>query len=104
MELFFPEPAQAGHFSRINATPSDLPLMSTGVATYPIPPQRGQSVGATRPPQLGLVFHQIGRAARKSDLCYEIRTNGGEAVAETPIRAILRELSPCHWLFREPAI
>jgi hypothetical protein len=51
-EFFFPVPAQVGHFIRINATPSDLPLMSTGLATYPVPPQRGQSVGVTLPPQL----------------------------------------------------
>ena len=38
-------PAQAGHFNRINATPSDLPFKSTGFATYPVPPQFGQSSG-----------------------------------------------------------
>jgi hypothetical protein len=38
-------PAQAGHFNRINATPSDLPFKSTGFATYPVPPQLGQSSG-----------------------------------------------------------
>jgi hypothetical protein len=38
-------PAQAGHFKRINATPSDLPFKSTGFATYPVPPQLGQSSG-----------------------------------------------------------
>src|ERR1039457_2865129 len=51
-EFLRPLPAQAGHFKRINATPSDLPLMSTGLATYPVPPQRGQSFGSTHPPQL----------------------------------------------------
>jgi hypothetical protein len=40
-------PPQAGHFKRINATPSDLPFKSTGFATYPVPPQFGQSSGAT---------------------------------------------------------
>jgi hypothetical protein len=50
IELFRPLPAQAGHFMRINATPSDFPLMSTGLATYPVPPQRGQSFGSTLPP------------------------------------------------------
>ncbi len=53
VEFFRPLPAQAGHFIRINATPSDFPLMSTGLATYPVPPQRGQSFGSTHPPQLG---------------------------------------------------
>jgi hypothetical protein len=57
MELFRPLPKQAGHLIRINATPSDLPQLSTGLATYPEPPQRGQSVGFTRPPQLQPSFH-----------------------------------------------
>jgi hypothetical protein len=49
---FRPVPLQAGHFERINATPSDLPFKSTGFATYPVPPQFGQSSGATPlPPQ-----------------------------------------------------
>ena len=38
-------PAQTGHFKRIKATPSDLPFKSTGFATYPVPPQFGQSSG-----------------------------------------------------------
>jgi hypothetical protein len=74
MELFRPLPKQAGHLIRINATPSDLPLLSTGLATYPEPPQRGQSVGFTRPPQLQPSFHQIRKVEEKSDLRYEIRT------------------------------
>ena len=45
-----PLPLQAGHFKRINATPSDLPLMSTGLAMYPVPPQCGQSFGFTPSP------------------------------------------------------
>jgi hypothetical protein len=48
-EFFRPLPAQVGHFKRINATPSDLPLMSTGLATYPVPPQRGQLFGSILP-------------------------------------------------------
>ena len=52
IERFWPVPAQAGHFKRMNATPSDLPFKSTGFATYPVPPQLGQSSGATPlPPQ-----------------------------------------------------
>ena len=31
----------------MNATPSDLPFKSTGFATYPVPPQFGQSSGVT---------------------------------------------------------
>src|SRR5882672_9883699 len=49
MEVFRSLPAQAGQFTRMNATPSVLPLMSTGRAMYPVPPQRGQSFGATLP-------------------------------------------------------
>jgi hypothetical protein len=44
---FRPVPPQTGHFNRINATPSDLPFKSTGFATYPVPPQFGQSSGLT---------------------------------------------------------
>ncbi len=39
--------------------PSDLPLMSTGRATYPVPPQRGQSFGSTDPPQLLMSLSSI---------------------------------------------
>jgi hypothetical protein len=44
---FRPVPPQTGHFERIKATPSDLPFKSTGFATYPVPPQFGQSSGFT---------------------------------------------------------
>ena len=47
---FRPVPPHAGHFIRINATPSDFPFKSTGFATYPEPPQFGQSSGATPSP------------------------------------------------------
>ena len=57
MEFFLPVPAHAGHFIRMKATPSDLPAVSTGLAIYPEPPQRGHSLGSTRPPQLISVFH-----------------------------------------------
>ncbi len=51
-ERFRPVPPQAGHFIRINATPSALPFKSTGFATYPEPPQVGQSSESTpSPPQ-----------------------------------------------------
>jgi hypothetical protein len=39
--------------------PSDLPLMSTGRAMYPVPPQRGQFFGSTDPPQLVMSFSSI---------------------------------------------
>ena len=65
-EAFRPLPAQVGHFKRINATPSDLPLMSTGLATYPVPPQCGQLFGSTPPPQLPESFSPIcARGTRK---------------------------------------
>jgi hypothetical protein len=57
--LFRPVPPQAGHFMRINATPSNLPFKSTGFAIYPLPPQFGQSSGATPCPLSvgGIVYH-----------------------------------------------
>jgi hypothetical protein len=58
-EFFRPLPEQAGQDTRIKATPSDLPLMSTGRAMYPVPPQRGQLFGFTLPPRLLGVFHQF---------------------------------------------
>jgi hypothetical protein len=83
MELFRPLPTQTGHFNRINAMPSDFPLMSTGWAIYPVPPQRGQQLfGSTRPPRLQGVFHQFVRVAIKSELCYETRTKDGVIVCE----------------------
>jgi hypothetical protein len=52
MGRFRPVPPQTGHFVRIKAMPSDLPFKSTGFATYPEPPQVGQSSGSTPlPPQ-----------------------------------------------------
>jgi hypothetical protein len=52
IECFRPVPPQTGHFKWINATPSDLPFKSTGFATYPVPPQFGQSSDITPlPPQ-----------------------------------------------------
>jgi len=46
MVCFRPVPSQAGHCTRRNATPSDLPFKSTGFAIYPLPPQFWQSSGA----------------------------------------------------------
>jgi len=88
MELFFPEPAQAGHFTRINATPSDLPLMSTGVATNPVPPQRGQSVGATRPLNWDKFFTKSGWRREKVIYVTKSEQTGREAVAWGAGRAL----------------
>ena len=59
---FRPVPPQTGHLVRINATPSDFPFKSTGFATYPEPPQFGQSSGATpSPPRVVAIFPDIGQ-------------------------------------------
>ncbi len=56
---FRPVPAQAGHFARINAIPSDLPFKSTGFAIYPAPPQFGQSLGPNPfPPHVDTIVQQ----------------------------------------------
>jgi hypothetical protein len=73
-EFLRPLPAQVGHFKRINAMPSDLPLMSTGRAMYPVPPQRGQSFGSTDPPQLLMSFSS-NRAGSTTDLILLRNTN-----------------------------
>src|SRR5208282_1864988 len=76
-EHFRPLPAQAGHFTRINAMPSDLPLMSTGRAMYPVPPQRGQSFGSTDPPLLLVSFSSIPvRGVTKLILLRKTNTSG----------------------------
>ena len=70
---FRPVPAQAGHFIRINATPSDLPFKSTGFATYPEPPQFGQSSGATpSPPRVTAIFHEIAVAVTRDRFALRI--------------------------------
>lgn len=61
-ERFRPVPPQTGHFRRMKATPSDLPFKSTGFATYPEPPQVGQSSGATPSPlSVDNIVHDFGR-------------------------------------------
>ena len=58
---FRPVPPHAGHFRRMNATPSDLPFKSTGFATYPDPPQLGQSSGSTPLPLIvESIFYETG--------------------------------------------
>lgn len=69
---FRPVPPQAGHLVRMNATPSDFPFKSTGFATYPEPPQFGQSSGATpSPPRVRQIFSQIGQDSAKE--CFPLR-------------------------------
>jgi len=61
---------------RINATPSGLPFKSTGLVTYPQPPQFGQSSGFTPlPPQCyqGLSPNFAQKFAN-FHFCYETRT------------------------------
>ena len=69
---FRPVPPQAGHFRRIKATPSDLPFKSTGFATYPLPPQFGQSSGATPLPLSveGIVYEARAKFAKE---CFALR-------------------------------
>ena len=64
---FRPVPAQAGHFARIKAIPSDLPFKSTGFAIYPAPPQFGQSLGPNPlPPHVvRIVQHKSKKFSRK---------------------------------------
>jgi len=63
---FRPEPPQAGHLVRMKATPSDFPFKSTGFATYPEPPQFGQSSGATpSPPRVSRILSQTGQCSAK---------------------------------------
>lgn len=69
---FRPLPPQTGHLVRINATPSDLPFMSTGFAIYPEPPQFGQSSGATpSPPRVSQIFSYFGQDSSKE--CFALR-------------------------------
>jgi hypothetical protein len=69
---FRPVPPQAGHCKRIKATPSDLPFKSTGFATYPLPPQLGQSLGATPlPPQVEDIVHDA--STKFSAECFALR-------------------------------
>lgn len=60
--------------------PSDLPLMSTGWAMYPVPPQRGQFFGSTHPPQLAMSFSPI-RVGGGKKLIVLRNTNMGRGCA-----------------------
>lgn len=55
---------------RINATPSDLPFKSTGLAIYPEPPQFGQLSGSTlSPPRVIKDFPRDGRKCFRRLVC-----------------------------------
>jgi len=69
---FRPVPAQAGHLIRIKATPSDFPFKSTGLATYPEPPQFGQSSGATlSPPHVKRIVPDVD--TKFAEDCFSLR-------------------------------
>jgi len=74
---FRPVPSQIGHLARMNATPSDLPLRSTGFAIYPAPPQFGQSFEPTpvSPPSLNRLCLIVARLLAETFSRYETRTN-----------------------------
>ena len=73
---FRPLPSHAGHLTRINATPSDLPLMSTGFATYPLPPHFGQLSGAIAPPHV---------AGFSTTFCWKLRQTGSRYESRTKL-------------------
>jgi len=57
---------------RIKATPSDLPFKSTGFATYPVPPQFGQSSGLTPlSPSVDRIVREL--AAQLTEVCVVLR-------------------------------
>jgi hypothetical protein len=57
---------------RINATPSDLPFKSTGLAIYPEPPQFGQLSGSTlSPPRVIEIFPEFGEKFAQD--CFPLR-------------------------------
>jgi len=68
---FRPLPPHAGHLTRINAMPSDLPLMSTGFATYPVPPQSGQLSGSIAP-SCGWIFNDLSLKAATNSFTLRI--------------------------------
>jgi len=76
IERFRPVPSHAGHFTRKNATPSDLPFKSTGFAINPVPPQFGHSSDLTPlPPHwLMALSPRAERIFRQSVSRYESRT------------------------------
>jgi len=80
---FRPVPAQAGHLIRIKATPSDFPFKSTGLATYPEPPQFGQSSGATlSPPRVKRIVPDVD--AKFTEECFPLR-NPNKLLVHSPI-------------------
>lgn len=84
---FRPEPAQAGHFKRINATPSGFPFKSTGFVTYPVPPQFGQSSGLTPfPLSVAAIVAQFDSGLAADFLVLRIPNKNGEpATRQKPL-------------------
>jgi hypothetical protein len=71
--------------------PSDLPLMSTAWAMYPVPPQRGQFFGSTPPPQLLRSFSP-NRARSVRNFILLRNTNKFESAARGEKQTSRREL------------
>ncbi|GEM_PF-7101398 len=89
---FRPLPLHAGHFTRINATPSDLPLMSTGRARYPLPPQRGQSFGSTLPPRWRKCFTISAGAPKKMNFVTKTEQSGTRGSTPHAVVAFLNSV------------
>jgi hypothetical protein len=99
IERFRPVPPQAGHLVRIKATPSDLPFKSTGFATYPEPPQFGQSSGATpSPPRVSQILTQVGWCSAKDRFVLRIPNK----LSETTVGAVFSSGSGCEPRMRLP--
>jgi len=69
---------------RINATPSDLPFKSTGLATYPEPPQFGQLSGSTlSPPRVVRIVSDLGKSFANDYFSLRIPNKLPDSDAET---------------------
>jgi hypothetical protein len=74
--------------------------MSTGLATYPVPPQRGQSFGSTHPPSVAKEFftnsrsqcHKVNPVTKRehvriADLPIRVQANGPFEDQEIDVRS-----------------
>jgi hypothetical protein len=70
----------------MKATPSDLPFMSTGFATYPVPQQFGQSFGFTSSPLIGWKDcpRRMGKARCKRFRVTKHEQEFGKTLVSTP--------------------